>query len=72
MTAGTTGYSSNYVGEHQESLTNSLLYDLVNHMYTFLRQKHQKIRFLMPSPKRFRKLQPKVIASSLDDVPTRF
>ena len=35
MTAGTTGYSSNYVGEHQESLTNSLLYDLVNHMYTF-------------------------------------
>lgn len=35
MTAGTTGYSSNYVGKHQESLTNSLLYDLVNHMYTF-------------------------------------
>ena len=35
MTAGTTGYSSNYIGEHQESLTNSLLYDLVNHMYTF-------------------------------------
>lgn len=35
MTAGTTGYSSNYVGEHQESLTNSLIYDLVNHMYTF-------------------------------------
>ncbi len=35
MTAGTTGFSSNYVGEHQESLTNSLLYDLVNHMYTF-------------------------------------
>lgn len=35
MTAGTIGYSSNYVGEHQESLTNSLLYDLVNHMYTF-------------------------------------
>lgn len=28
MTAGTTGYSSNYIGEHQESLTNSLLYDL--------------------------------------------
>lgn len=35
MTAGTTGYSSNYVGEHQESLTNGLIYDLVNHMYTF-------------------------------------
>lgn len=35
MTAGTIGYSSNYVGEHQESLTNSLIYDLVNHMYTF-------------------------------------
>lgn len=35
MTAGTTGYSSNYVGEHQESLTNSLTYDLVNHMYAF-------------------------------------
>ena len=35
MTAGTTGYSSNYIGEHQESLTNSLIYDLVNHMYTF-------------------------------------
>lgn len=35
MTAGTTGYSSNYVGEHQESLTNSLIYDLVNHMYPF-------------------------------------
>ena len=35
MTAGTTGYSSNYVGEHQESLTNSLIYDLVNHMYAF-------------------------------------
>ena len=35
MTSGTTGYSSNYVGEHQESLTNSLLYDLINHMYTF-------------------------------------
>ena len=35
MTAGTTGYSSNCVGEHQGILTNSLLYDLVNHMYTF-------------------------------------
>ena len=35
LAAGTTGYSTQYIAENEESMTNSLLYDLVNQMYTY-------------------------------------
>ena len=59
MTAGTTGYSSNYVGEHQESLTNSLLYDLVNHMYTFPETESPKDKIFDAQSKVIRKIAAK-------------
>ena len=33
MTAGTTGYTPEFVKKNEEIMTNSLLYDLVNQMY---------------------------------------
>ena len=33
MTAGTTGYTPEFIKKNEESMTNSLLYDLVNQMY---------------------------------------
>lgn len=33
--AGITNYTPQFVGEHEESMTNSLLYDLVNQMYSY-------------------------------------
>lgn len=35
LAAGTTGYSTQYIAKNEESMTNSLLYDLVNQMYTY-------------------------------------
>lgn len=35
MTAGTTGYTSEFVKKREETMTNSLLYDLVNQMYMY-------------------------------------
>lgn len=35
MTAGTTGYSTEFIEKNDEMMTNSLLYDLVNQMYTY-------------------------------------
>ena len=33
QTAGTTGYTPEFVKKNEEIMTNSLLYDLVNQMY---------------------------------------
>lgn len=35
MTAGTTGYSPDFIRKQEESMTNSFLYDLVNQIYTY-------------------------------------
>ena len=35
LAAGTTGYSTQYIAKNEEAMTNSLLYDLVNQMYTY-------------------------------------
>lgn len=35
MTAGTTGYTPEFIREKEEMMTNSLIYDLVNHMYNY-------------------------------------
>ena len=35
MTAGSTGYTPKFVQEHEENMTNSFLYDLVNQMYIY-------------------------------------
>lgn len=48
MIAGTTGYSTQYIEKKEEAMTNSLLYDLVNHMY------HYQDDFEAPKDKIFR------------------
>lgn len=35
MTAGTTGYTTDFIKKNEESMTNSLLYDLVNQVYLY-------------------------------------
>ena len=35
MTAGTTGYTPEFIGKTEEMMTNSLIYDLVNNMYNY-------------------------------------
>ena len=35
MTAGTTGYTTDFIKRNEESMTNSLLYDLVNQVYLY-------------------------------------
>ena len=35
MTAGSTGYTSEFVQSKEENMTNSLLFDLVNQMYAY-------------------------------------
>lgn len=35
MTAGTTGYTPEFIGKNEEMMTNSLIYDLVNNMYNY-------------------------------------
>ena len=41
MAAGTTGMTSEYIGKKEESMTNSLLYDLVNQMYQYGNEKEE-------------------------------
>ncbi|WP_455720130.1 DUF6198 family protein [Agathobacter sp.] len=41
MAAGTTGMTSEYIGKNEESMTNSLLYDLVNQMYRYGNEKEE-------------------------------
>ena len=41
MAAGTTGMTSEYIGKNEESMTNSLLYDLVNQMYQYGNDKEE-------------------------------
>ena len=46
MTAGTTGYTPEFVKKNEEIMTNSLLYDLVNQMYLNTdRMKRRRIKF---------------------------
>ena len=35
MTAGTTGYTPEFIGKNEEMMTNSLIYDLINNMYNY-------------------------------------
>lgn len=41
MAAGTTGMTSEFIGRREESMTNSLLYDLVNQMYQYGNEKEE-------------------------------
>ncbi len=41
LVAGTTGMKSEYIGKNEESMTNSLLYDLVNQMYQYGNEKEE-------------------------------
>lgn len=41
MVAGTTGMTSEFIGKREESMTNSLLYDLVNQMYQYGSEKEE-------------------------------
>lgn len=41
MVAGTTGLTSEYIGKREESMTNSLIYDLVNQMYQYGNDKEE-------------------------------
>lgn len=41
LVAGTTGMTSEYIGKNEESMTNSLLYDLVNQMYQYGNEKEE-------------------------------
>ena len=46
MTAGTIGYTPEFVKKNEEIMTNSLLYDLVNQMYLNTdRMKRRRIKF---------------------------
>lgn len=42
MAAGSTGFSSEYVSQREEKMTNSLLYDLVNQVYGYSNQEAPK------------------------------
>ncbi len=41
MVAGTTGMTSEFIGKREESMTNSLIYDLVNQMYQYGNEKEE-------------------------------
>ena len=41
MVAGTTGLTSEFIGKREESMTNSLIYDLVNQMYQYGNEKEE-------------------------------
>lgn len=41
MVAGTTGMTSDFISKREESMTNSLLYDLVNQMYQYGNEKEE-------------------------------
>lgn len=41
MTAGTTGYTTDFIKKNEESMTNSLLYDLVNQVYLYGKEEEE-------------------------------
>ena len=41
MAAGTTGLTSEFIEKREETMTNSLLYDLVNQMYQYRDEKEE-------------------------------
>lgn len=63
MTAGTTGYTPEFVKKNEEIMTNSLLYDLVNQMYLNTdRMKHRRIKFSRQNARLYAILRKKAIA----------
>lgn len=63
MTAGTTGYTPEFVKKNEEIMTNSLLYDLVNQMYLNTdRMKRRRIKFLRQNARLYAILRKKAIA----------
>ena len=63
MTAGTTGYTPEFVKKKEEIMTNSLLYDLVNQMYLNTdRMKRRRIKFSRQNARLYAILRKKAIA----------
>ena len=63
MTAGTTGYTPEFVKKNEEIMTNSLLYDLVNQMYLNTdRMKRRRIKFSRQNVRLYAILRKKAIA----------
>ena len=63
QTAGTTGYTPEFVKKNEEIMTNSLLYDLVNQMYLNTdRMKRRRIKFLRQNARLYAILRKKAIA----------
>ena len=63
MTAGTTGYTPEFVKKNEEIMTNSLLYDLVNQMYLNTdRMKRRRIKFSRQNARLYAILRKKAIA----------
>ena len=63
MTAGTTGYTPEFVKKNEEIMTNSLLYDLVNQMYLNTdRMKRRRIKFSRQNARLYAILRQKAIA----------
>ena len=63
MTAGTIGYTPEFVKKNEEIMTNSLLYDLVNQMYLNTdRMKRRGIKFSRQNARLYAILRKKAIA----------
>ena len=63
QTAGTTGYTPEFVKKNEEIMTNSLLYDLVNQMYLNTdRMKRRRIKFSRQNARLYAILRKKAIA----------
>ena len=63
MTAGTTGYTPEFIKKNEEIMTNSLLYDLVNQMYLNTdRMKRRGIKFSRQNARLYAILRKKAIA----------
>ena len=73
MTAGTIGYTPEFVKKNEEIMTNSLLYDLVNQMYLNTdRMKRRGIKFSRQNARLYAILRKKAIASSSSIEPLTF
>ena len=63
MTAGTTGYTPEFIKKNEEIMTNSLLYDLVNQMYLNTdRMKRRRIKFSRQNARLYAILRKKATA----------
>lgn len=63
QTEGTTGYTPEFVKKNEETMTNSLLYDLVNQMYLNTdRMKRRRIKFSRQNARLYAILRKKAIA----------